>query len=163
MTVQQNSLPYAFKWSAELPHVAYMDIYGRGIAEECAILAVNKHTSDVYFIPVSGLDNVDRKRLLQVLQKRDAHKYPLWDLLSNTTLKNGMNALEYFHQLVKVKAVNGAIFSPSIGRHGVAVNLTNRPTEDYTLPVPPVQAPVVAQVPAQNTVKRGPGRPPSPK
>jgi hypothetical protein len=44
----------------------------------------------------------------------------LWDLMSNHTLGNGMNALTYFHQLVKVITPDGKITDPRAGRMGLA-------------------------------------------
>ena len=75
---------------------------------------------DLYFIRIDYLDEIDRARLRQILSRRDAAKYPLWDLMDQRTLPNGMRALEFFHQIVQVRAESGKIFKPTLGRKGVS-------------------------------------------
>lgn len=119
-------------------HVQHIDLYGNGILHEVVVVK-EEINGDIHFIQTSILDEIDLVRLRLILDKRDSHLYPMWDLMSQTTLKNGMNALEYFHQLVKIKTAAGPILPA--GRPGskmVAVNptLLSKPGE-----------------------KRGPGRP----
>ncbi len=160
-----TTLPYTFQWSTTHPHIAWADIYNNGVLIEIAVVALDEKNGDLYFIPIAALDNVDRERLIKIITKRDAHKYPLWDLMSGSTLKNGINALEYFNQLVKVRSVSGQIFTPNSGKMGAASTLTTRPT---TFGAPPAQQAEVAQQPVtegvqEEPVRRGPGRPPSTK
>ena len=42
------------------------------------------------------------------MTSQHADKYPLWELLSQSKLENGMNALDFFHSnLIKVKRGTG--------------------------------------------------------
>jgi hypothetical protein len=109
-----------------IPHVEWIDLHNDGIAQEIIVMSRNVNNGDVYFIAISDLDQIDRLRMLKVLKKRDADKYPLYDLLANETLKNGMNALEFFHQLVKVRTMNGRILPVDSGKRG-AMNFTANP------------------------------------
>jgi len=55
------------------------------------------------------LDNIDKGRLKSIVTNQHANKYELWDLLSQNTLSNGKNALDYFHQLTRVVHGPGAV------------------------------------------------------
>lgn len=123
------------------PHVKRIAL--NGLAVE--VLTMMEHANgDLYFINIEHLDEIDKQRMRTILSKRDAAKYPLWDLLDQTTLPNGENALKYFHQMVKGITADGKIFNPGQGRMGLG-----RPAR---LPLPATQD--------QSTEKRGPGRPP---
>jgi hypothetical protein len=74
--------------------------------------------NNVYFFPLASLDNVDRQRVANILSNRNAATFDLWDLMSQITLNNGINALTYFHQLVKVLTPSGKIMTPSVGHRG---------------------------------------------
>lgn len=164
-----TNLPYNFQWSTTHAHIAWADIQNNGVLIEIAVVALDEKNGDLYFIPIAALDNVDRERLIKIISKRDAHKYPLWDLMSGSTLKNGINALEYFNQLVKVRSVSGQIFTPNSGKMGVAGSLSAKPASMGALPVQNVVQPVAAAQPVaeavaeQEPARRGPGRPPSAK
>jgi hypothetical protein len=104
--------------------------------------------------------------MVRVITKRDAHKYPLWDLLSGSTLKNGMNALDYFNQLVKVRSVSGQIFQPQSGKVG-AMNgsLSVKPQvvarqPDQAALAQAQQSASVGKPEQAGERPRGPGRPP---
>lgn len=101
-----------------LPHVTTLDLYNNGIDYEVIILKTNKVNGDVFFIRTDYLDDVDRRRAVMILQKRDAARYEAWDLFSQVNLANGINALEYFHQYVKVKTRSGEIMPPNLYRAG---------------------------------------------
>jgi hypothetical protein len=58
---------------------------------------------------------------------RHADKYELWDLLSQSTLSNGKNALDYFHQLTKVEHGQGAVTT------GFSASLANVPTQGESI------------------------------
>lgn len=163
-------LPYQFMWSKSHPHIAWADLYNNGLLTEIAVIAMDENNGDLYFIPIAALDNVDKDRMVKVITKRDSHKYPLWDLLSGSTLKNGMNALEYFNQLVKVRSLSGQIFVPQSGKMGAgSTSLSVRPTIQAPMPAPQALADAVAHASypetatAQAPARRGPGRPPSAK
>lgn len=163
------SLPYQFMWSKSHPHIAWADLHANGLLTEIAVIALDENNGDLYFIPIAALDTVDRERMIKVITKRDSHKYPLWDLLSGTTLKNGMNALDYFNQLVKVRSISGQIFIPQSGRMGASSSLSVRPQIQAPAPPPQAVAEAIAEAtfqddaPALASTKRGPGRPPAVK
>lgn len=98
-----------------LPHIEWLDLAGNGVFTECCIVKRDE-LGNIYHFPVNSLDSIDKKRLARILQSRLAPQLECWDLLSQTVLNNGVNALEYFHQLVKVISPNGQVYSP---RHGV--------------------------------------------
>jgi hypothetical protein len=102
----------------EYQHVQYLDLFGNGVLKEVVVIK-EEVNGDKYFIQTDLLDLVDLQRLREILDKRDSEKYPLWDLMGATMLRNGMNALEYFHQLVRVKTLNGPIVQP--GRAGSGI------------------------------------------
>lgn len=95
-----------------LPHVHWIDLLGNGVMEECAVIKQDGR-GNVYFIKIASLDVVDRRRLVKILRRPKGGEFELWDLLSTVTLGNGMNALTYFHQLVRVRTPNGEIINPS--------------------------------------------------
>lgn len=164
-------LPYNFAWSQSHAHIAWADLNNNGVLIEIAVIALDEKNGDLYFIPIAALDSVDRDRLIRIITKRDASKYALWDLMSNSTLKNGENALVYFNQLVKVRSVSGQIFSPGAGKVGAAMgSLSNRPVQQAIQAQNAPQAQVAPSAFAQPQVaaqdaeqKRGPGRPPAVK
>lgn len=80
-------------------HMELLPLEADGTLEECVILK-RYSNGDRMFIRVSDLDDEDRKRMRGFLSEQHAGMFELWDLLSNRRLGNGMNALEYFHQLV---------------------------------------------------------------
>lgn len=100
-----------------LPHIKWIDLQGNGVLVECAIMAEDS-LGNLSYIQVNNLDAVDRRRLLKIITSRNATQFPLWDLLSNITLNNGVNALTYFHQLVKTISQNGVISTPRQGEVG---------------------------------------------
>lgn len=107
-----------------LPHVAAFDLYNNGIDYEIIVMKTNKANGDIFFIRTDYLDDIDRRRVLQILRKRDAAKYEAWDLFSQVTLANGLNALEYFHQYVKVRTRSGVIMTPNEFRAGSPMRQT---------------------------------------
>ncbi len=103
--------------SATYPHVEWLDLHGNGQLYECAILK-RDNFGNVYFITLRDLDMIDKRRLAGILSNRNAASVELFELLSQMTLGNGVNALEYFHQLVKVRSAAGVISRPEVGRVG---------------------------------------------
>lgn len=145
-------------------HYVSMDLYGNGVAHDILLMREDTEVGDVYFIKVEDLDEIDKARIRQILNRRNANTMPLWDVMSQVTLKNGMNALTYFHQLVKVRTASGQIINPSTARRGM------RQAPAYQTPQQKQQAQAQQQVsdaPPQpkdgenpQPKKRGPGRPP---
>ena len=124
-------------------HVEWIDLRLDNILEEIVIMGVNEGNGDIYHISTKDLDAMDLARLRKVLNKPTAHLYPLWENMANDTLKNGMNTLEFFHQLVKIRTVQGRILPVNSGRIGAGYSsLTPRPV-------------------MIEEEKRGPGRPPA--
>lgn len=110
------NLPYYFEWSRQFPHIAAVDLFGKQIATEVAVMAIDQRNGDLYFIRLDHLDPIDIKRLKQIILTRDSARYALWDLMSQKTLPNGMNSLEFFQQFVKVRTIGGEIVSPGQAR-----------------------------------------------
>jgi hypothetical protein len=100
------------------PHVEWMDLNNNGTITEVAVVRKDGN-GNVYFFELNKLDAIDRQRLFNIISKRHAPQFQLWDLLSQHTLGNGMNALDYFHQLVKIQTPSGSIIDPKAGVVGV--------------------------------------------
>ena len=138
-----------------------MDLYGNGVAHDVVIVKHDEGNGDIAFIKVSDLDNIDKARMRQILTKRNADTMPLWDVMAQVTLKNGVNALSYFHQLVKVKTRSGQIITPSASRRGI---FSSAP--QHAPPHNPQDNQPLAEnkhVEASEPKTRGPGRPPKNK
>jgi len=100
------------------PHIKWLNLKNDGTATECAI--VKSTMNGIFFIPLRNLDNIDLRRIFRIIMSRNSGNIPLWDLMSQVTLKNGINALEYFHQYVKVITPTGKIMVPRVGVEGIA-------------------------------------------
>lgn len=100
---------------AAYPHVEWIDLYNNGQLHEVAVVKRDQ-IGNIYFIALRELDIVDKRRIAGILSNRNAASVELYELLSQITLGNGVNALEYFHQLVKVRGVNGHVEKPQVGR-----------------------------------------------
>ena len=97
------------KRATDLKHVFLIDWNDDGILKEIAIVM---ETSDgtLFGIEVDKLHPIDKARLKKVITSVHADKYPLWELLSQGRLNNGMNALDFFHSnYVKTKRPRGAV------------------------------------------------------
>lgn len=90
-----------------IQHVRYLSLDTSGVLKEVAVVKEWEDGSMSY-IETAPLDAIDRGRLKGILQSPHADKYELWELLSMTRINNGMNGLDYFHQLTKMKSVAGA-------------------------------------------------------
>lgn len=102
------------------PHIEWLDLAGTGVATECAILKKDP-SGNVFFFPLNALDLIDKKRLLDIVTNRNAHMYELWDLMSQITMRNGVNALVYFHQLAKVMTPSGQVIDVDPARRGISM------------------------------------------
>ncbi len=138
------------------PHVGWVDLEGKGILTEVAIM--KNSMQGLMFIRLNALDAIDRQRLFRIITNRNAHLYELWDLMSNMTLGNGANALEYFHQSVKVLTPQGQVMNPTMGRVA-APSVTGvvqppAPTEPPMQDITPAQAPITESAPKKRTTTR---------
>lgn len=115
-TNNQEPREIAVENSAEFPHVKWIELK-QGVMTECAVMKEDQY-GNLYYFELSKLDDIDKGRLHKILMNRHANTMPLWDLMSNHTLANGMNALNYFHQLVKVITRSGVITNPRAGQIG---------------------------------------------
>jgi hypothetical protein len=115
----------------ETKFVKQLDIAGNGVLTEVTLLKVVEHGRDaegndqyeLWFIKNEELDAIDQKRLLNVLQRSAKVNdfQPLFETMAQVTLGNGQNALDYFHQYVRIRYPSGAIERPRIGRSGGVV------------------------------------------
>lgn len=139
-----------------LPHVTLIDLFNNGIDYEVIVMKNNKANGDVFFIRTDYLDDIDRNRAGMILSRRDAARYEAWDLFAQITLANGVNALEYFHQFVKVKTRSGEIMAPNLYRTGSVqrTRLSNHATAPLASAAP---QPAVA---SDSSAPRKAGRPP---
>lgn len=101
----------------QYPHVEWIDLRGNGVLVECAVMRKDDF-GNIYFIEIPALDQIDKNRLARILTNRNANNFELWDLMSQITLNNGINALQYFHQLVKIITPKGVIMNPRQGTVG---------------------------------------------
>jgi len=101
-----------------LPHIFWIDIDNNGVYVECAVMKRDP-LGNVSYFPLKTLDDIDKRRLHRILLNRNAEAFELWDLMSNITLNNGVNALDYFHQLVIVLTPSGQKMRPQQGVIGV--------------------------------------------
>ncbi len=100
-------------------HVEWLELED-GVLTECAIMR-RVANGDVYYFPIQSLDMIDKQRLRNIVMNRNASMYELWDLMSQITLGNGINALLYFNQLIKVRTSSGVVVPFGTGRVGVPV------------------------------------------
>jgi len=113
------------KRKSQIPHVKWIDLKDDGVLYECAVFKEDDF-GNTYYLEIAHLDAIDKSRLSRILYSRNAETFELWDLMSQVTLNNGMNALDYFHQLVKVISDRGVIMNPRLGSVGTgSVNTAN--------------------------------------
>ena len=118
----------------ETRFIKQLDLKKNGVAVEVTVLQAievgkdenGKMLYEVWFIKNDELDSIDKARLLEVLQKSaKVHDFqPLYATLAEVTLRNGCNALDYFHQYVKILYPSGTIERPRQGKHAVAQSST---------------------------------------
>lgn len=108
---------YKHQNSPQFPHIEWLELNGDGILYECAVMKRDDNGS-VLFFKTNDLDEIDKRRLAGILMDRNAHNFELWDLMAQKTLGNGVNALAYFHQLVKQLTPNGRVLDPRAGQVG---------------------------------------------
>jgi len=104
LSTRQAAAPKA---APTLNHIEYVDVNNDGVLEEIAVV---KRAEDgtLHYIDIAPLDVIDKARLKRIVTSQHADKYPLWELLAQSKLENGMNALDFFHSnLIKVKRGTG--------------------------------------------------------
>jgi hypothetical protein len=103
MAVEQIALT-----KTSLPHIFLCDIEGTGLLKEIAVVK-KFNDGTINYIDIDPLHPIDKARLKKIVSSPHADKYELWDLMSQSRLSNGMNALDFFHtNCVKVKRPKGA-------------------------------------------------------
>jgi hypothetical protein len=103
---------------SKYPHIEWINLNNEGTLTECAVMKRDT-LGNTFFIKLDSLDMIDKNRLFKIVTNRNAEVYELWDLMSNVTLGNGVNALTYFHQLAKVITSSGKIMNPSNSEIGI--------------------------------------------
>lgn len=116
------------------PHSAWLDLTNNGVLSEVVILKEDNN-GDVYFIPLKSLDTIDLQRIGKILANRNARMFPLHELMAQTTLGNGINALLYFQQLVKMRTASGQVVPAGANLRGA-----QQPNISQVQPVPPTQS-----------------------
>lgn len=108
---------YKRESSREYPHIEWLELNNDGILHECAVMRRDP-SGNVLFFKTNDLDEIDKRRLAGILMDRNSRSFELWDLMAQKTLGNGMNALSYFHQLVRQLTPNGRVLDPRAGQIG---------------------------------------------
>lgn len=91
-----------------LPHVFLCDIDDNGLQKEIVVVKKFKDGS-IYYIDVDTLHQIDKARLKKILMSPTAKMQECWEVMSQATLTNGLNALDFFHyNNVRVKRPKGA-------------------------------------------------------
>lgn len=97
------------KRPTDLHHVYLIDWNDDGLLKEVAVV-MEAPDGTIYGIEVDKLHPIDKARLKKFLVSVHADKYPLWELLSQGKLNNGINPLDFFHMnYVKTKRPKGAV------------------------------------------------------
>lgn len=140
----------------QYPHIEWLNIRDDGTLSECAIMKKDREGNH-FFFELNSLDDIDKRRLVRIVTNRNARNFPLWDLMSQTTLNNGINALEYFHQYVKMLTPSGTVLNPRTGEVGyrIPTQQTQQVNEQQPAPQPQQPAPQQQTV-AENTQQATP-------
>lgn len=101
--------PVIPKQATSFKHVYLVDIHDDGQLREVAVVKEDPGSGSLIYIDIVLLDNVDKARLKKIVQSVHADKYSLWELMSQERLPNGYNALDYFHQMVRIKNAPGYV------------------------------------------------------
>lgn len=97
------------KRPTDLRHVFLIDWNDDGLLKEIAVV-MEAPDGSIYGIEVDKLHPIDKARLKKFIVSVHSDKYPLWELLSQGQLNNGLNPLDFFHMnYVKIKRPRGAI------------------------------------------------------
>lgn len=97
------------KRETNMRHVYLIEWNDDGILKEIAVV-METEDGTIFGIDVEKLHPIDKGRLKKIVTSVHADKYPLWELMSQAKLNNGMNALDFFHaNYVKVKRPKGSV------------------------------------------------------
>lgn len=118
MSKSEITYAYRFRNSPDYPHVKWIELNNDGVLHECAVLKEDS-IGNLFYFQINHLDEIDKRRLAGILMDRNARTMELWDIMVNKTLGNGVNALQYFHQLAKVLTPSGKILDPKSGQMGL--------------------------------------------
>lgn len=110
---------YISKPSPDFPHVEWIELYADKILHECLVV-LRQPGGNLLFIKLAELDGIDKDRIVHFLRDRNVRAFSFAELLRSRTLPNGINALEYFHQMVQIITPNGQVMRPQQGQSGVA-------------------------------------------
>jgi hypothetical protein len=123
-----SKVPTTFK------HVFLVDINDNGQLREVAVIKEEANGSLIY-VDVASLDIIDKGRLKKLVTSMHADKYPLWELMSLERLSNGMNGLDYFHQMARTKLAPGHVNTAmGGGLGGVRAESTSIPGVNFSDP-----------------------------
>ena len=99
------------------PHIERLALDETGALKECLIVK-KMDDGNIFLIPLEKLDSIDKKRILRLINTPNASRMEMWEVMSQTKLQNGMNALTYFHQMVLQKVGDtGLVIKPSMNRY----------------------------------------------
>ena len=92
----------------KMHHIEQLDIDDSGLLREVAVVK-REDDGSIHYILIEQLHPLDKSRLKKIVTSQHADKYPLWELMSQVKLSNGMNALDFYHyNFVKVKRAPGS-------------------------------------------------------
>ena len=107
------------------PHTEWLDLDGSGNLIE-AIIMNREPNGTVYFIALKSLDQIDLQRIGRIVGSRNASMFPMHELMAQTTLGNGINALLYFQQLVKMRTPGGQVMAATNQIRSIGNQMANR-------------------------------------
>lgn len=125
MQVQNSTVKNTRFQPSRYSHVYWADIKGQGLLQEVVVVAHNPNGS-VWFIPLESLDNIDKQRMFRLITDRTASMLPLYEIMAHVRLNNGINALEYFQQLVKFMTPTGNVINGNTNM--IATTQPSQPT-----------------------------------
>lgn len=82
--------------ATQYKHIEHIDVNDDGILEQVAVVK-RWEDGSLSYIDISTLGDIDKGRLKAIITSQHADKYELWELMDQTTLSNGLNALGFFH------------------------------------------------------------------
>lgn len=118
----------------KLYHIEQLDTDETGLLREVAVLK-REEDGTIHYIDIETLHPLDKSRLKKIVSSQHADKYPLWELMSQARLSNGINALDFFHNnFVKVKRAPGSRAPGSSLADAQIISEKSSVTEGFTDP-----------------------------
>ena len=111
--VGEKYAPHGQKTIEKPKNSMFLDVRGEQEASKEVIVMKTWEDGTIYFVDPDHLDTIDRKRLLRALRRANRSEVELWTVLQETSLSNGANGLDYFHQLVQTYKPAGARSAPT--------------------------------------------------